>query len=177
MYKCRLVMIVLLGALLNPVSANSADVPPFVDELVPNSSVVGEGRLRYWLWDVYDARLYAPNGEWDEREPYALRLTYLRELNGEEIAKRSIEEIRKQGLMDEVKLASWYTQMSHIFPDVAQGEEITGVYREDRVTVFYDSGKEIGRVLDPQFGQYFFRIWLSESTSAPELRKQLLALE
>lgn len=177
MHNLKVFMVFLLSSVSSFANANNPTVPSFVDELVPNSSIVGEGRLRYWVWDVYDARLYAPNGEWSAQAPYALRLIYLRDLQGDEIAKRSIKEIRKQGLSDEVKLARWYTQMRNIFPNVTEGEEITGIYLDDRVTVFYDGKEEIGRVLDPQFGQYFFKIWLSEDTSAPELRRQLLALE
>ena len=43
---------------------------------VPNAQKVGEGRLTYLFWDVYDATLYAPAGAWDNDKPFALQLSY-----------------------------------------------------------------------------------------------------
>jgi hypothetical protein len=45
---------------------------------------------------------------------------------------------------------------------------------QDGVTIFFRDGAEIGRISDPDFGRAFFNIWLSQRTSAPELRAQLL---
>ena len=76
---------------------SQASVPTPVNERVPNASVVGEARFTYYFWDVYDAVLYAPNGKWPA-ERFALRLTYLRDFDGSEIAERSIKEMKSQGL-------------------------------------------------------------------------------
>jgi hypothetical protein len=141
---------------------------------VPDAQKVGEGRLSYLLWDVYDATLYAPKGAWEDGEPFALQLSYLRALDGRQIADRSIEEIRGQGFADEVKLATWHAQMRKIFPDVDEGVRLTGVYTQSGESVFYYDDVEIGRISDAEFGRAFFGIWLNEKTSAPDLRRQLL---
>lgn len=161
----------IIGLLLClPVQAS--DSPSYLTD----AQKVGEGRLTYLLWDVYDARLYAPDGQWDENEPFALTLHYLRSLKGEAIADRSVEEMRKQGFEDEVKLAAWHSQMRNIFPDVENGTELTGLYTPGEPTRFYQNGKLMGAVQDAEFGQWFFDIWLSEQTTEPELRIQLLGL-
>lgn len=141
---------------------------------VPNAQLVGEGKLTYMLWDVYTAHLYAPGGNWNMEEPFALTLHYLRHLNGKAIAERSVEEIRKQGFRDEVKLAAWYREMESIFPDVNKGDEITGIYLPGKKTVFYLNGEKIGHVMDAEFGTHFFNIWLDAKTSEPELRQMLV---
>lgn len=141
---------------------------------VPNAQKVGEGRLSYLLWDIYDATLYAPEGKWEANKPFALKLSYLRTLDGEKIADRSAEEMRNQGFTDEVKLAAWHEQMSKIFPDVDEGVSLTGVYTEDKSAVFYKDDVEIGRINDPEFSEAFFGIWLNEETTAPSLRQKLL---
>jgi len=141
---------------------------------VPAAQKVGEGRLTYLFWDVYDAALYAPKGSWQEGQPFALQLSYLREIEGKKIADRSVEEMRNQGIKDEVKLATWYAQMRKIFPDVDKGVRLTGVYTKKGETVFYEDDKEVGRINDADFSKAFFGIWLNEKTSVPDLRRKLL---
>ena len=141
---------------------------------IPTAQKVGQGRLTYLLWDVYDATLYAPQGSWQKDKPFALELSYLREIEGKKIADRSIEEMRNQGMTDEVKLATWHAQMRKIFPDVDAGVRLTGVYTKKGEAVFYKNDREIGRISDPKFSKAFFDIWLNEKTSAPDLRRKLL---
>ena len=146
----------------------------YIKEFVPQAEKVGQGRLTYMFWDVYDAALYAPQGTWQEGKPFALQLSYLREIQGKKIADRSVEEMRNQGFKDEVKLATWHTQMKNIFPDVDNGVILTGVYTNTREAVFYLGDTEIGRINDPEFSKAFFNIWLGEKTGAPDLRRKLL---
>ena len=146
----------------------------YIRQYVPRAQKVGQGRLTYLLWDVYDATLYAPGGAWQKDQPFALQLSYLRDITGKKIADRSVEEMRNQALADEVQLATWHAQMSNIFPDVGEGISLTGVYTKDGVTVFYRDNNEIGRIEDPEFSRAFFGIWLNEATSAPDLRRKLL---
>lgn len=141
---------------------------------IPQAQEVGEARMSVMLWDIYDAELFAPNGIWNEQNPFALQLTYLRDLKGAKIADRSVQEMRFQGFNDEIKLATWHTQMRRIFPDVGNGDSLTGIHAKDGQTIFYNGNAEIGRIKDPEFGKYFFSIWLSPKTSAPDIRQSLL---
>ena len=145
-----------------------------VTEWLPQAKLVGQARMTYLFWDVYDARLYAPAGQWQANTPFALELNYLRDLDGEAIAKRSVEEIRKQGFSDEAVLARWYQQLSAILPDVKKGTRLTGVVDQNKHTRFYLDGQPLAEVNEPLFSIWFFNIWLSEATSEPKLRSQLL---
>ena len=64
--------------------------------------------------------------------------------------------------------------MRALFPDVHKGDTLTGVYTRKGTTIFYKNGKKLETINDPEFGRAFFGIWLSENTSEPDLRKQLL---
>jgi hypothetical protein len=163
-----------IACLLAIIGVTPAYATEQITQYVPQAEKVGHGRLSVMLWDVYDASLYAPQGQWDKEKPFALHLSYLRDIPGKKIADRSVEEIRNQGFRDEVRLADWHAQMVKIFPDVNENTSLTGVYTEKKETVFFDGNKEIGRIKDPQFGQYFFDIWLGEKTTAPDLRQKLL---
>ena len=145
-----------------------------IQQHVPDAKRVGAGRMRVWFWSVYDATLYAPDGKWRADRPYALKLDYLRALNGKAIADRSAEEIRKLGFKDELRLARWQAHMRNIFPDVDEGKSLIGIYHPKFGTSFYDGRRKIGHMPDREFGRWFFGIWLSKKTSAPDLRAQLL---
>lgn len=148
-----------------------------IDRYVPQAEKVGEARMSVMMWDIYDAALFAPNGQWSGQEPFALRLVYLRDLKGDKIADRSIKEMRNQGFDDEVKLATWHTQLRQIFPNVSHGDELTGILTRNGQTLFYKGQARIGTITDSEFGQRFFDIWLSPKTSAPDIRYSLIGYE
>ncbi|WP_242618655.1 chalcone isomerase family protein [Alteromonas sp. KUL49] len=152
------------------------NLPTRITMYVPEAALVGEEMFRYLFWKVYQAQLYAPNGEYSSEQPYALRLTYQRSLDGEKIAERSADEIAQQGGVTDSQLDGWLQQMIAIFPDVKKGDVILGVATEDKYTVFYLNEEEIGRVEDTEFTERFFGIWLDPRTSAPDFRRALLKL-
>lgn len=143
---------------------------------VPNASVVGRGILSYMFWDVYKATLYAPKGRFDPQKPFALSIEYYHAIDGKDIADKSVQEIRRQGFKDEIKLATWHTQMNAIFPDVKDGTVLSAVYTPGSQTTFYNGNVAIGSIKGDDFGRSFLGIWLGEKTSEPKLRRALLGL-
>jgi hypothetical protein len=134
-------------------------------------------RLRVWGFEVYDARLWTPQGfrynqaaQW----PFALELQYLRRLEGASIASRSLDEMRRVGSFTEAQAQSWLSAMREIFPNVSAGERITGVHLPGEGAEFWVNGQRAGVVKDPTFARLFFGIWLDERTSEPKMRAQLL---
>ena len=154
----------------------SASVPEVVKGSVPVVEQVGASRFSVFVWDVYDISLYAPEGRFDPKTPYALHLEYLRNIRGDMIAEKSVDEMRKQGV-SEVKLAAWFVQMKEIFPDVDRGTELIGVFNPDGPTEFYNGSELIGQVVDPEFGPAFSAIWLGEQSSRPSLREKLIGMK
>lgn len=152
----------------------AADPHKSILNAVPNAQLVGQARMSYLFWDVYDVALFAPNGKWAENQPYALTLTYLRELKGEDIAKRGIEEMQKQGFTDQQKLNDWLQQMERLFPDVRDQTVLIGIADEQQHSHFFHRDTYLGAVEDIEFTQQFFGIWLHPNTSEPKLRRQLL---
>ena len=167
-----IVLIVLLKTAGASFDAKARNLQIYIE----NPQVVGEARLSVLFWDIYDASLIASNGEFANQKPFALHLKYLRDFDGDDIASRSIDEMRKQGMEDEIKLAKWYEQMQQIFPNVAEGQTITGIVDDNQISHFYFNDSFAGKVEDPEFSQWFFNIWLSENTSEPKMRDSLLGL-
>lgn len=169
--------VVRTASLLACLGISPAYATDYIHSYVPDAAVVGEGRARVLVWDVYDARLIAPKGQWAETSPFALELKYLQAIEGRKIADHAIEEMRYIGFHDDGTLAAWHQEMLEIFPDVLPGTIITGIRSASGATIFYEAGKEIGRINDPAFTAHFFRIWLDPKTSAPALRQSLLNLK
>lgn len=172
--RCACVLILLVSTLISTTIAYAADT--FVNKYMPTPVVVGEARLKVMFWNIYDAVLYAPDGDFKQDQAFALSLTYLRDFKGENIASRSIDEMRAQGFSDEVKLAAWFEQMKSVFPNVLEGENITGVRASEGVTHFYKNGQHVGTIEDPEFTAWFFNIWFGDKTSQPDMRDKLLGL-
>ncbi len=158
-------------AMMGISSVNAAE---YINSYVPEPRLVGQGRAQVLLWDVYDAKLYAPSGVYAENKPFALELSYLQELEARQIADHAVREIRRMGYNNESKLTEWHGQMIQILPDVIPSSIITGVSTPNGPTIFYADGEVIGRINDPEFGRHFFRIWLDVRTSTPSLRENLL---
>ena len=177
-FKKNIAQILILPALfLLHFNSLAEDKNAYINQYVPDATIVGQSRLTFLLWDVYDATLYASNGNWSESEPFALELNYLRALKGELIAQRSSEEIKKLGFNNPIKMNQWLKKMESIFPDVKENSVVTGIYLPNEAAIFYLDANFIARIDDPEFALWFFRIWLSEQTSEPKMRKELLNLK
>ena len=151
-----------------------ANASTLIQQKIPQAQIVASARYSVFLFDVYDATFYTVNGKPKVTPPFALKLSYLRSIEGEDIADRSAEEMRNQQGVDEVTLADWHSQMRNIFPNVIKGDSITGIYQDNTQCEFYKNNTYIGHVADSQFCNVFFDIWFGKNTSAPKLRNKLL---
>jgi hypothetical protein len=172
---CRKIIFSICALIILIMSNAQADTNT-ISRHVPQAQQVGSGRLTFLFWNVYDATLYAPKAQWNALAPYALSISYLREIKGDEIAKTSAEAIRDLGFSDEKIIDDWYGSMLRIFPDVDEGTTLIGVRNDKGETIFYNDDEIAGTITDPAFADWFFGIWLNEKTQKPELRRKLLGL-
>lgn len=161
---------------VEPVAAAPAEVRGTLKQPI----LQGQGRLRFLGLRVYEARLWVPAGqpvEGDTRllpHPLALEIRYQRSMQGSQIAERSLQEMRRQGDMDDAVATRWLQAMKTLFPDVVDGLRITGVHLPGVGAQFYVDGRLRGSVDEPEFARRFFGIWLSPQTSDAKLRAALL---
>jgi hypothetical protein len=153
-------------------------VPPEVGAEIASARMQGSGRLRFLGLSVYVARLWvgaraAGAQDWAQ-VPLALELEYSRALVGRLIAERSLEEMRRQGEIAPPLAERWLAEMTKLFPDVKEGDRITGVKQPGVATRIFVNGRLRGEVRDAEFTRMFFGIWLSPMTSEPRLRADLL---
>ena len=138
----------------------------------------GRGTLSVWGFEIYDAVLWAPRGFRPGQfanQTFALELNYQRGFTAAEISRASLQQMRRHGDFDEDQATRWQAQLSATLPDVRRGDRLTGVHRPGQGVSFFHNGQSAGEIADPQFARLFFSIWLGEATSAPELRRALIA--
>jgi hypothetical protein len=148
-------------------------------EPVPVARTAGEGRLTWWGLPVYDAQLRVGAGFVATdfaNHPFVLELRYLRALRGASIAERSIDEIRRAARISDAQAQRWQGLLTGIFPDVENGDRLTGIHTPGRGVRFLFNGKLQGEIAEPEFAALFFAIWLGPATSQPELRAALLGI-
>jgi hypothetical protein len=145
-------------------------------EVLPGAQVIGGGDLRVFGFRVYTARLWSAANPLSADKPFALELTYHRDITRDELVEASVDEIKRTSPVpvSEEQISQWQAQMAQAFVDVQAGSKITGVYLPGREARFYVGEKLQHVVQDPQFAKAFFDIWLSPKTRNPELREQLL---
>jgi len=157
-------------------SSSANTLPPEVRTGLPGATLGASARITYFGFDIYDASLWVGPGfsisDYD-RHPFALTLTYHRNFTGESIAKRSVTEMRRQPGTTEPQLAAWENLMSTLFPDVRNGDRLTGIHRPGEGAVFLLNGQAAGAIRDADFSRRFFGIWLSTQTSDTRLREAL----
>ena len=163
----------LLAALLLPLLAGAN--PPELADWKPQ----GAATMRYFGLRIYEAKLWSQGTAVDAKNwaatPLALELTYARSLSGKEIAKRSLVEMRRQGEISAANADKWLSEMEAAFPNVKEGDRISGVVAEPGTAIqFFINGKPGRKVADAAFAKLFLGIWLAPQTSEPALRKALL---
>ena len=143
-----------------------------------SAKLTGSARLSVFGFQVYDARLWTAGGFTRDSyasHPFALELSYLRDFDGAEIAKRSLKEMQGVEAFSAEQGRRWLAEMTRLFPDVKKGDRLTGINQPGAGVVFLYNNKPAGEVRDPDFARVFMGIWLSPRTSEPAMRTQLLA--
>ncbi len=160
------------------VHVQAQPVPQELRSAASTATFSGQAKMTFWGLEVYQATLWVVPDFIDtafEQSAFALELAYLRNFKGADIAKRSIQEMRRQAPMTAAQEAAWEDQMRALFPDVKAGDRISAVNQPARGVAFWGNGRALGEIRDPAFAKQFFGIWLAPQTSEPQLRRALLA--
>ena len=173
----RRTLLCLLAAGLPAVAARAPAPPPEVAAAWLQARLVGSGQLRFMGFRVYEARLWAPDAlaaaSWDT-QPFVLELQYHRALPGEQIAARSLDEMRRQGAPDAATAERWLAALKAAFPDVKDGDRLSGLHQPGEGARIFHNGSLRAEWREPPLARRFFGIWLSPQTSDPALREALL---
>jgi hypothetical protein len=135
---------------------------------------VGEARLKFLLWSVYDSRLFTPSGDYREGDrPLKLEVTYLLDVKADALIDRTLTEWEAMGRAHP-RQAEWAEKLASIWVDIKANDTLSLELDRDNRATFRRNGELLGQIDDPEFGQEFVDIWLSPDCTRPELRMALL---
>lgn len=144
-----------------------------------NVKLVGQGQFSYLFWDLYQAKLYTADGSWSgyqQSAPVVLKLTYQRNISKEDFIEATVDQWKHLQGKVSAQHKGWAVQLDKLWTDVKKGDELSCVLASDGQVQFYFNDQLLGDITDTAFGPAFLDIWLSDKTSAPKLRRQLLQL-
>jgi len=155
----------------------SAELPAGVGEDGFRLEQVGEGRLTWLGFGIYEASLWTPDGRFEgfqDGKPVALAMWYERKFTRQQLIDITSGEWERLELAPAAVRAAWSSELQRIWQDVRKGDNLTAVVVPGRETVFYNDEGLLGHLHDPDFGPAFLRIWLDSRTAIQDLRAQLL---
>ena len=137
---------------------------------------VGGGQLSWLGFGIYDASLWTGSGRYEGFGPgqtVALSLWYQRSFTRDEllgITEKAWTRLGRDPAWRESRLAS----LRMLWSDVSPGHNMTTVVEAGGATRFYDAGRLLGSIDDPEFGPAFLAIWLDPRSIVRDLRVKLL---
>jgi hypothetical protein len=140
-----------------------------------NLADVGETTFSVLFWDIYKSKLQATAGYYPLRNKQGsilYEINYLADITGNELIERTVEQWQYLGVKPE-KYELYLSELKLIWPDIHDGDTLSLLIHDGRST-FYFNQIFIGIVESADFGQLFLDIWLSENTSQPALRHEIL---
>ncbi len=171
------VSIITYGVMLFSLSASASASP------ISHLKQVGQGEMDYLFWTLYQAQFFqeTTNAELasadnDKPQDKALKIEYYQSIDNQDLIDATIDQWQHLGYSKE-QIIRWSAPLSEIWPNVEPGNTLTFVAEKNGMSTFYFEDKIIGTFSDPLFGNAFLSIWLSEKTSHPDLRAQLLGID
>lgn len=163
-YKIIILMISLLTINLAYASANQ----------MKQLKMVGKGEMSWLFIDLYNVFFYSQTGKYQENEyPQALKIIYLRDIDNEHLVTATQKQWQKLKF-DVREYQPWLISLKQLWPDIKKGDELLFLVDADGRGIFYHNNKILGGINSNAFSAAFLSIWLSENSSEPALRKQLI---
>ncbi|MCG9729893.1 chalcone isomerase family protein [Shewanella sp. Isolate13] len=135
---------------------------------------VGRGEMQWWWFSLYRAKLLTLDGNYSQGElPLVLDIEYYQEIPSERLVEATLDQWQHLGVSEQSQ-QKWLAEIKHVWPNVVEGDKLTLSVLDSGVSQFYFNGQPLAKPMPKGFSEDFLAIWLSESTSRPELRKQLI---
>jgi hypothetical protein len=143
---------------------------------LPQAQAIGSGDLRWFGLRIYTAKLWSEKKPFDMNAPFALELTYHRNISREQFVETSLDEIKRLfgTSYNAETLKRWEGEMQRAFTDVKEGDQLIGVFIPNEGSRLYSRNKLLADIRDPEFAKAFFAIWFDPRSKDQDLRAQLL---
>lgn len=156
-------------------SALAQDVaPPEFSKIAKSSYLIGSANLNFVGLKVYKISLWCDAEKFSYNQKFAIQILYNMNFTKEELAKRSIEEIKRFATLDQKQETQYYNQLMAIFSNIRKGDEKIAIFDpQNGVSLFHNHNLN-GKITDLKFARLFVDIWLNDKNSYPQVTKKLL---
>tara|TARA_R110001583_G_scaffold191_5_gene1831 strand:+ start:628 stop:1188 length:561 start_codon:yes stop_codon:yes gene_type:complete len=136
---------------------------------------LGKATFSVLFWDLYKSELLTSSGTYpmqSKNEKLIYKIQYLKAVSAKDLVEYTVEQWQHLEIKPH-KYQAFIPKISDIWPDLKVGDSLALVMSHQK-SAFYFNDNLVGSIEDPMFGPLFIDIWLSEKTSEPKLRQQLL---
>lgn len=137
--------------------------------------LLGQAKLSVLFWNIYNSKLYASSDNFDVKnieQVTLFEINYLRDISKKDLIDKTIEQWSHIGVTSST-FGDYLPLLNQLWPNISKGDSLSLLVRKYQST-FYLNNQLLGTISDKGFGKNFLDIWLSEKTSQPKLRQQLL---
>lgn len=141
----------------------------------PSFIKVGSSKFTFLFWDIYHSTLYTKSGFYLPKKPpteLIFEIEYLKDISATELVERTIEQWQHLGYSQD-QYNQFIPKLKDIWPDIYAGDKLALLVVDNKSTFYFNNFK-VGVIEQTEFSQLFLAIWLSDNTSEPELRAELL---
>lgn len=157
-------------------SEKPEDVLPLMQKICGCKFFIGSSELTFFGAKVYDISLWTVDDKFSYEKPFAIRIKYNMNFDKNDLAKRSITEIKKLHELTKDQEDSYLEQLLEILHSVKKGDEKIAIFDpQNGVSMIYN-GKIIGKISDIKLARFFVDIWLDQRGSYPEVTRKVLGL-
>ena len=142
--------------------------------IMPTAKKVGEARFKVFLFKIYDAELFAPDGRFDRNGPYGLRLTYLVDAKKDRIISSTVKEMKRQKAASKVKIDSWIPLMERHFIAMAKGGRAGFLDTGDGRLLVTANGRVVSEIDDRKFITALMDVWLGPKVRDRDFQDKLM---
>ncbi|MFS1439582.1 chalcone isomerase family protein [Shewanella sp. 10N.286.48.A6] len=164
--------------LISSVQSSSVPTTPASTALATiDFKLVGQADLDLLWFSVYSAKLMSVDGEYKNQQyPLKLEIQYHRDIDAEDLIEATVEQWQHIGI-EQSRIPQLQAHLEGIWPDVKQGDTLSFMMHEQNKGQFFYNEQPLAMILEPGFADAFLGIWLSENTSRPKLRQQLIGVK
>jgi hypothetical protein len=148
--------------------------PSSFKNIFQNSALIGSAKLRFLGKKVYDIALWSEDGKFSYDKKFAIHIKYNMNFTREDLAERSISEIKKLHELTAEEEKNYINQLTKIFDSVKKGDEKVAIFIPSKGVMLFHNDKLSGTISDLKFARFFVDIWLDENGSYPKITKKLL---
>ena len=140
----------------------------------------GAGLRKKAIFKVYVAGLYVENPMHDaaallsSNQVKSMRLHMMRDLTGKKISDAIVEGFQRNSAAQQDKLRARLDQLTGMFSDVSEGEEIVLTWLPDKGTKVTVRGTDRGTIEGRDFADALFAVWIGPNPVQDDLKKALV---